>query len=225
MLNQQDAEKIVRYFKMGYEEHGYSPKALHWDKGKQDIRFDILTSGYDGYHKHILDIGCGFGDLNQTLCKKWKEYRYTGIDITPELIAEAGRRYGGKNVRFYTMDFLAASEELQYDYAVLSGTLNYRINGMEQYEYAFRMMEKAYRCCRDGFAFDFLSDKVDYQLGDAFHYAPERVLALAYQLSRNVCLRNDYMPFEFSLFVYKDDSFEKEDTMFCRYKRLRKGED
>jgi hypothetical protein len=33
-------------------------------------------------------------------------------------------------------------------------------------------------------------------------------------------LRNDYMPFEFALFMFKDDTFSSEDTLFHRYKLL-----
>jgi hypothetical protein len=65
-----------------------------------------------------------------------------------------------------------------------------------------------------------LSDKVDYKLPHTFHCAPERALAMAYGLTRNVVLRSDYMPFEFSLFMYKDDTFSSEDTLFHRYKLL-----
>lgn len=68
-----------------------------------------------------------------------------------------------------------------------------------------------------GITFDFLSDKVDYQYEHTFHSSPERILGYVYSKSRNVILRNDYMPFEFSVFIFKDDSFKSEDTVFHRY--------
>lgn len=72
------------------------------------------------------------------------------------------------------------------------------------------------------FAFNFMSDKVDYPLTHIFYSSPERILAMAYRFSRNVVLMNDYMPFKFSTFVFKDDQFSVEDTLFHRYKSLRK---
>ena len=65
---------------------------------------------------------------------------------------------------------------------------------------------------------DFLSDKVDYQHEHTFHNAPEAVLAFAYGLTRNIVLRNDYMPFEFSILLLKDDSFDTADAAFNAYK-------
>ena len=80
-------------------------------------------------------------------------------------------------------------------------------------------MDKALSICRDGLAFDFLSDKVGYQNSQTFHSGPERILGMAYKHSRNVVLRNDYMPFEFAVFINKDSSFKTEDTIFNHYKR------
>ena len=90
-----------------YCEFGYSPKSLGWGKGKQDIRFDILTSLYDCRNKTVLDIGCGFGDLNITLEQKFKSYRYLGCDLCEDLVAEGRKRY--PNAHFLVGDFLELS--------------------------------------------------------------------------------------------------------------------
>ena len=79
-------------------------------------------------------------------------------------------------------------------------------------------MNKALSLCRDGLAFDFLSDKVDWRQANNFYCSPEQILRMAYKCSRNVVLRNDYMPFEFAVFINKDSSFLKDDTIFNRYK-------
>lgn len=50
-----------------------------------------------------------------------------------------------------------------------------------------------------------------------------KILEMAYKLSRNIILRNDYMPFEFSIVIFKDDSFSKEDTLFTKYKNSKYG--
>lgn len=65
------ADTVARYSKR-FGEFGYSPKSLGWNKGKQDIRFEILTSLYNFHDKTILDAGCGFGNLNQTLMSQYQ---------------------------------------------------------------------------------------------------------------------------------------------------------
>lgn len=211
-------ETIERY-STRYKEFGYSPKSLGWDKGKQDVRFNVLTSQYDFTGKAVLDVGCGFGDLNKTIFSKYgNRYSYLGIDLVPDLIGEARERYTRKGIDFSTGDFLSVELERDFDYVVASGIFNHRLNAANNYELIEATMAKAFSVARDGLAFDFLSDKVDYQLEHTFHSSPEKILAMAYKYSRNVILRNDYMPFEFAIFISKDDSFTSEDTLFNCYK-------
>ena len=66
-LSKNDIHNISSRYEGRYRKHGYDPRTLDWDKGKQAMRFSILTSQYDFHRKEVLDIGCGFGDLNQTL--------------------------------------------------------------------------------------------------------------------------------------------------------------
>lgn len=66
--------------------------------------------------------------------------------------------------------------------------------------------------------FDFQSDKVDFMGCDTgFYFSPEKVLGIAYEFSRNVILDNSYMPFEFAVTIFKDDSFKKDTTVFNRF--------
>jgi len=221
-LAHEDRERTVARYAGRYRESGYSPETLGWIKGKQDIRFEVLTAPFDCRGKTVLDIGCGFGDLNHLLRERCGEdYRYIGNDLVPDLLAEARERYGGPNVTFVEGDFLSTPFDCDVDIAVSSGIFNHRLEHTDSYSYIEAVLAKAFAMCREGLAFDFLSDKVDFRHEHTFHSSPERILGMAYALSRNVLLRNDYMPFEFSLFVFKDGSFSKVDTLFERFKRLR----
>lgn len=107
----------------------------------------------------------------------------------------------------------------QYDYVLCSGAFNRKFSGrMSNYEFIEKCINKALNIATEGIAFDFLSNHVDYQYEHTFHSDPMKILEMSYKRSRRVILRNDYMPFEFSVFVFKDDSFEKEDTIFTGYK-------
>lgn len=225
-LPDEDRRATIERYTSRYREHGYSPKSLGWDKGKQDVRFSVLTSQYDFAGKSVLDVGCGFGDLNRILRKKClDDYAYVGIDVVPDLIAEARSRYVGKEINFIVGDFLEVDLADKFDYVVASGIFNHRLRHADPYDLIEAAIAKALSVSRDGLAFDFLSDKVDYRLEHTFHSSPEKVLSIAYKFSRNIVLRNDYMPFEFSLFIFKDDSFAREDTLFSRYKIMSGGTD
>ncbi len=220
-----DKDKLLSDYRSRYHEFGYSPKTLGWDKGKQDIRFDILTSRWDLHNKKILDIGCGFGDLNRFLKGKGlDDYEYVGVDVVDELIREAGlqnSKNGNAKIRYICSDFLEFESEEKFDYVLSSGAFNRKFVGsLDNYTFIERCLDKALDLCEPdgGIAFDFLSDRVDYQYEHTFHSSPEKILGMAYKRSRNVILRNDYMPFEFALYIFKDDSFNRSDTVFNRYR-------
>lgn len=220
VLSPTDIQGISDRYENRYREYGYDPRTLDWDKGKQNMRFSILTSQYDFRGREVIDIGCGFGDLNRVLSAiTGGDYRYWGIDVVQSLLSEAQSRYGNERVRFHCGDFLAMDVP-EADYAIASGIFNLKLQEGDNYAFIEQVMRKAFRLCRVGFAFDFLSDKVDYGKENTFHASPEYILKLAYGLSRNVILLNNYMPFEFSLFVFKDDSFDKKCTIFHRWLEL-----
>lgn len=215
-----DKQETIERYSSRYQKFGYSPKSLGWDKGKQDVRFEILTSQYDFSEKSVLDIGCGFGDLNKTLNEKYAHnYSYLGVDLVPDLVNEARKQYVGDNIDFRTGDFLDISFENTFDFVIASGIFNHRLNNVNNYDLIEAAIIKALSLSNDGLAFDFLSDKVDYQLEHTFHSSPEKILSIAYKYSRNIVIRNDYMPFEFALFIFKDDSFSMEDTLFNQFKK------
>jgi SAM-dependent methyltransferase len=218
-LSEKDVRALSKIYEDGYREFGYDERALRWSKVKQWARFDILTSHFDCRGKAILDIGCGFGDLILTLNEKAAgEYEYLGIDLSPSLVNRARIEYGGSpEIRFECGDFLAADIP-EADFAIASGIFNIKLAEGDNDFFIFQTMTKAFDLCREGIAFDFLSDRVDYRLPESFHASPERILSLAHGLSRRVILRSDYMPFEFAIIVFKDDSFDPNDTIFHRWK-------
>lgn len=218
MKNSMDYTEINSFYTSRYKQWGYSPKSLGWDKGNQHVRFDVLTSHYCFEQKSVLDIGCGFGDLVNVLSQKSSQFDYVGIDLSEDFVQKARELHPSPYCKFFAQDILTFSPQEKFHYAIASGTFNLKLSGVNQYEFIEDVIKKTLQLCTDGFAFDFLSDKVDYQKEETFHFSPEKILSIAYKYSRNVMLRNDYMPFEFSLFLFKDDSFEKHDTLFCRYK-------
>lgn len=216
-LSQNDIQQISDRYEQRYSEYGYSPRTLDWDKGKQKMRFSILISQYNFRGKNVLDIGCGFGDLNSVLSKATDgDYSYLGVDVSASLLAEAQIRYGSERVGFSCGDFLALDIP-EVDYVIASGIFNLKLKEGDNLVFIEKVMQKAFSLCRVGFAFDFLSDKVDFSKENTFHSSPERILGLAYGFSRNVILLNNYMPFEFSVFVFKDDSFDQQRTIFKRW--------
>ncbi|MCA9025235.1 MAG: class I SAM-dependent methyltransferase [Planctomycetaceae bacterium] len=215
-LSDRDIAETVQRYTDRYETFGYSPMTLGWNKGRQHIRFEALTSLFPLKGKRILDIGCGFGDLNTLLVDTCgDDYQYLGIDLVPSLVAEAKVRWQRPNVEFLVGDFLKTDFKVPFDIAIASGIFNHRLSAGDNYEVIHATIARTFSLVKDGLAFDFLSDQVDFTHAHTFHSAPSRLLQMAYGFSRKVVLRNDYLPFEFAIFVSHAE-VDKETSTYLR---------
>jgi hypothetical protein len=64
---------------------------------------------------------------------------------------------------------------------------------------------------------DFLSTTADRPKPDLFHADPDVILRMALGYSKRVRLDHSYMPFEFLLAVWHDDSFTQDCPVFVPY--------
>jgi hypothetical protein len=80
------------------------------------------------------------------------------------------------------------------------------------------MIKRMYDICRQGVAVDFLSSYVDFQKEKAYHAQPEKVFSFAKTLTRRAALRHDYMAYEFTLYLYKDQALTN-NHIFANYKK------
>tara|TARA_B110000971_G_C20039710_1_gene516982 strand:+ start:4720 stop:5388 length:669 start_codon:yes stop_codon:yes gene_type:complete len=208
-------ETLTKYYEELYKKYGYSPKSLGWDKGKQFLRFHQLTSDFDLNNSNVLDVGCGFGDFIKYLkVSNINIFKYTGVDIVEEFIDEATKLYSSNDVKFYNSSFLDLKLSKEYDYCIASGTFNVSIEGLDGYENIESNLTKMFNHCSKAVSIDLLTARVDYRHKHNFNSDPLKILEMAYGLSKSVVLRNNYFPFEFSITIYKDDSFRKDTTIY-----------
>ena len=204
------------YYLKLYKKYGICSKSLGWDKGKQFLRFDQLTKNYILKDCSILDVGCGFGDLASYLKGKdnWVSIHYLGIDLIDDFVKVAKQSHKVKNFKFISGEFLDTNFNNNFDYILSSGVFNLKNNLENNYKLIETFIAKMLKHCNKSVSIDFLSDQVDFKHKHNFHWNPPKVLKIAYKFSRNVSLSNDYFPFEFTLRINKDDSFDKKNTKF-----------
>ncbi len=218
---QNDLRKLEDLYRTRWQRHGLSPQSLGWTKGKQGVRFDVLLSDLSCEGRAFLDVGCGFGDLNLVLKERANHYEYLGLDLMPEFLDEGRKLYGSESVAFALGDFLSIEFARPFDYALASGIFAFELTEMDNYTYIERTLGKMFALSTEAVSADFLSDKVNFRRDQTFYANPGRILDIAFGLTRNVRLRHDYMPFEFAVTLFKDDSFMEQDTVFNRYKNAR----
>jgi len=201
------------------ETYGYAPETLGWNKPKHRLRYEILLAYWNlggAPGTSVLDVGCGFGDLFGYARQCGWDVTYHGIDLNPKLIEVAHSVY--PDGVFSVGDPIAEGLTQDYDVVVASGMHNFGVANHDAY--VERTFDLFAAHARRGFAINFLSDRAVFRRPENAYTSPERALTLALRYSRRAVLRHDYMPFEFTVIVDRDDSFDDDMTVFRGYETL-----
>ncbi len=217
-MNPNERRTAIERYDRRLAEFGPTERALGWGaKGRSRIRFEVLAAQWDLRDARVLDVGCGFGDLYGYLRERGADgVRYTGVDINPSLLAVARERY--PDARFVEADFLAGGFTEPADFVFTSGMFNHRLD--DNLGFVGGMFERFDAVAAKGFGANFLSDRVEYRLEHTYHADPCHILGLAYRYSNNVVLRNDYMPYEFTVFVNKASRVDSALTVYEEFVRF-----
>ncbi|MCX5799565.1 MAG: class I SAM-dependent methyltransferase [Proteobacteria bacterium] len=200
-----------------FKKYGYSLDSLMWPKGAQDARFKskfdigVLTNA------RILDVGCGFGHMLDYLHAWNINAQYTGIDICPDFIEIAKQRHPSADFR--VLNILDNPMDETWDWVFSVGTLNVTSEKDRWWPYVKAMIRRMYDLCAQGVAVDLFSTYVDFQKEKVFHAKPEKVFSFAKTLTRRVVIRHDYMAYEFTLYLYKDQAVTNNNT-FLDFKKM-----
>lgn len=212
-MNAKEIEETIKRYNERLKNYGVSEKALGWgDKGRSRLRFKMLCSEWNFKDKTILDYGCGFGDLYNYIKETHTDsFKYIGIDLNPNFIEIAkSKKY--KNAEFYVVpanpSTFIEQQNFKIDYILSSGIFNYKIeNNIKNIKDTLDIFNKY---STFGFASNFLSDKVDFKAEENFHASPGEILEFHYKYCNNIILKNNYMPYEFTVIVNKEDQINKQ---------------
>jgi len=209
-------EQVAAVFQEEFKKYGYSLESVMWNKGTQDAHFMAKFDIANIAGSRILDVGCGFGHMLDYL-QAWDiKAHYTGIDICPEFIDIARQRHPEADFRL--LNILEADIKEKWDWVFLVGAFNYTTNRRLWWEYVKKMITRMYDLCAQGVAVDFLSSYVDFQKEHSFHAQPEKVFSFAKTITRRVTLRHDYMPYDYTVYLYRNQDITS-NNIFSDYKK------
>ncbi len=199
-MNKTQKKRIIDRHRDSLKRYGYHPNALYWSsRDIQELRFQVLAEIGVKQGDSVLDVGCGFADLKSWFAEQGKDVAYTGIDISPDLIAVAKAQH--PNTPLFANELKKSGfKMLSFDWVLLSGALNepYADKG----KYARQSIKEMYRLCRKGVAFNLLNAKV-VQAHDLQSFEPEDMLAFCQGLSPKCRLRDDYLDNDFTIYMFK----------------------
>jgi trans-aconitate methyltransferase len=205
-MNDNDRRALVSRYEERLARYGSRPEALGWSRPELQRRRFAALSGpiFEHGSGSVLDIGCGFADLHDYLHAGGWDGTYTGVDVVPGLLEKARERHPDLDLRH--LDFSEGAQGLPtHDFVVASGVFNGRLSKEDHAAYVLRTLRLMFDRARVAVCVDFLSTWVNYQKPENWHADPEETLRSARTLSRRIVVRHDYLPFEFALYVYRDD--------------------
>jgi SAM-dependent methyltransferase len=209
------AESCARYAAR-LQRFGHDPRTLGWDKRQHRLRYAALLEHWPRQPLSVLDVGCGFGDLAGFCEAGGRPVAYTGIDLSPELIAAGRRAAPGRDLRVWDWDLQGAPG--RFDLVLASGLFHHRLVDSEGF--IRRMLRRFAAAARMGFAVNFMSSTAERRYPHLHYAEPAIMLAEGLALSRRVLLRHDYMPFEFTLVVDLRQDFAAATSAFAGYEAL-----
>jgi SAM-dependent methyltransferase len=199
-VRDRDRAEVSHFFSESLRKYGYDPRSLGWIPGTQRARFAVLAAIGDLDGCKVLDVGCGFGDLYEYLCRRGTRVDYTGVDLNPGFVEIARARH--PDARFVVADFEDAKVDGRFDWAFGSGIFSFRVSDHEAF--VGRMLRKMFDNARKGVAIDFLDGRCGPGSAALYHPDPADVYRMCSRLSRRVVLRCDYKPTEFCVYVYRE---------------------
>jgi len=207
MSQEIDPETIRNHYSQQLEKHGATPEGVSWNSESAQItRFTQLSKVIRTDNEFsLIDYGCGYGALLDYLRAEGCRFRYTGYDISQEMIDKANKLHQGA----FACHFTTREDELEVaDYCVESGIFNIRFGYSDEswLEYILTTLGKMDRLGQRGFAFNLLTRYTDADILRPELYYADPAFFFEYcktSFSKNVALLHDYDLYDFTVIVRK----------------------
>jgi SAM-dependent methyltransferase len=192
--------------------HGDNFRGVGWTKSQEntDRRYQVMLELMPpGEACSMLDVGCGLAHFQEYLQRRGvTNVEYSGLELSPASLAICRKKH--PDLRFYEADLLDENHGVpMHDYLVLNGLFIYKGEfGFDaMWDYCRKMLLRAARLSRRGFAINVVSKHVDWERDDLFH-VPIGMLTdfIAENCSRSFVVRHDYKLFEYTVYVYMPDA-------------------
>jgi SAM-dependent methyltransferase len=199
------ADRNRAFYRAEVERHGLTVRGLGYGRAEsQRRRFAALSRVGDLDGASVLDVGAGLGDLFFHLRDRGLRCTYTAVELCEHLADAAEQRLAAQPgvTALIRGDLLGLDGERTHDYVVASG-----IFGLATPDTEARIrpsLERMFALCRRAVAVNFLSARAERQAARSQYVEPAAVLEEALRLTPAVVLRHDYLPNDFTIYMYRE---------------------
>lgn len=203
------SKSLHDHYRNKFLEYGATSMGVDWGikewaaELRQIKMLEVISNARDK-KVSLLDVGCGYGALADTIKEIGLNVDYFGVDVVPEIVAEARKRH--PDYKFYTGDFLELSLE-QYDYVVCNGIMTQKLTAttLEMNNYCKCLIKMLFDKATHGIAFNLMNTHVNFQKDSLYYRNPVELMAWCIsELSPHIKVDCAYELFyEYTIFLYK----------------------
>lgn len=193
--------RIADFYERRVAEFGHDPRACDYGRAEsQQRKFRVLAEAADYTEASVLDVGCGFADYAEYLAARFPGVRYTGVDLSPAMIARARAARPGLDVR--VGNILEEAAEPTHDIVSANGI--FYLLGADAPVLMRRLVAAMFARCRRGAVFNSLSTWASVHEPGEFYADPAEVVTWCREISPWVTLRHDYLPHDFTVCLSRE---------------------
>jgi len=208
-LGDEDRNEIVARYMARFEQFGVDIRTLNAGRGnKLAIQYEVHASIGDLEGKTVLDIGCGLAGFYEYLRANGISVTYIGYDIVPSFIEINRTRF--PEATFELRDISRDGIDHVADYAVMCQVFNHRYRGTSNDGVVRDAIRKSFAAVKSGISLDLRTNHVNFRDPEMHHFSPEELFTFAKSLTSFVSLRHDYLPYDFTLALYKQGTMRWE---------------
>lgn len=192
---------IAEFYNRRVGQFGHDPRACDYGRAEsQQRKFRVLSEALDCTGLSVLDVGCGFADYADYLSAKHGGINYKGIDLSAKMIAAARAAHPAFELR--VGNILEEPTAGIHDVVTANGI--FYLLGEDAPTLMRRLVQAMFERCRKCVAFNSLSTWAGVQEAGEFYADPLEVIAWCRELSPWVVLRHDYLPHDFTVYLYRE---------------------
>jgi SAM-dependent methyltransferase len=200
-MNASPFTAIAEFYNRRVGEFGHDPRACDYGRAEsQQRKFRVLAEATNYAGLSVLDVGCGFADYAAFLGERFADVRYHGVDLSPAMIAKARAAHPQLDLRVGNL----LEESTTETYDIVSANGIFYLLGAEAPQLMRRLVQEMFRRCRRGVTFNSLSTWASVCEPGEFYADPLEVLAWCREISPWVTLRQDYLPHDFTVYLFRE---------------------
>ena len=160
-------------------------------------RYAILSEVGSLTKASVLEVGCGIGNLLAYMKENGFKGEYTGLDLMPEMIAQARQRH--PEARYIEGDLLQMKNGEAADYVIASGVYQHASKDLFH-----RSIAAMFQRCKVAAAFNMFSMWCPAESRNEYLFAdPLETMEFCRQFTSHLILRHEYMPHDFTIYMYR----------------------